>query len=86
MSRGGPKGTRTSYFYNGAFTPFGRTWGAPFMPTATCPLYTPPVYCDPFVSPDPFSSAPPCIPRPTDPAGTPRPFNTPHPSRTPKPH
>ena len=25
---GRPKGTRTSYFYNGAFAPFGRTWGA----------------------------------------------------------
>ena len=23
---GGPKGIRTSYFYTGAFTPFGRTW------------------------------------------------------------
>ena len=28
--RGGPKGTRTAYFYNGAFAPFGRSWGAPF--------------------------------------------------------
>ena len=35
--RGGPKGTRTSYFYNGAFAPFGRTWGAPFMPTRAVP-------------------------------------------------
>ncbi len=41
--RGGPKGTRTSYFYNGAFAPYGRTWGAPFMPRELCPKYTPPV-------------------------------------------
>ena len=48
--RGGPKGTRTAYFYNGAFTPFGRSWGAPFKPTAQCPLYTPPQYCNPFAT------------------------------------
>ena len=30
--RGGPEGTRTSYFYNGSFAPFGRSWGAPFAP------------------------------------------------------
>ena len=84
--RGGPKGTRTAYFYNGAFAPFGRTWGAPFMPRDLCPLYTPPVYCDPFATPDPFASAAPCIPLPTDPRATrtPRPFNTPKPTRTPR--
>jgi hypothetical protein len=37
-TRGGPEGTRTSYFYDGAFTPFGKTWGAPFAPTGHCPL------------------------------------------------
>ncbi|MFL5678619.1 MAG: transglycosylase domain-containing protein [Chloroflexota bacterium] len=48
---GGPKGTRTAYFYNGAFTPFGRSWGAPFAPTKQCPLYTPPPpVCDPLAS------------------------------------
>ena len=25
---GGPKGTRTAYFYGGGFFPFGRTWGS----------------------------------------------------------
>ena len=39
-SRGGPKGTRTAYFYNGAFAPFGRTWGAPFAPTDAVPART----------------------------------------------
>jgi penicillin-binding protein 1A len=81
--RGGPKGTRTAYFYNGAFAPFGRTWGAPFMPRTKCPLYTPPVYCDPFVIPDPLLPPPSCVPFPIDPGGgggkppkTPRPRGT----------
>ena len=34
---GDPKGTRTAYFYNGSFAPFGRTWGAPFAPTSALP-------------------------------------------------
>ena len=83
---GGPKGTRTAYFYNGAFTPFGRTWGAPFAPNKLCPLYTPPVYCNPFQFPDPFASPPvTCIPQPTNspgPTQTQRPFKTPKPTPT----
>jgi hypothetical protein len=52
--RGGPEGTRTSYFYNNSFAPFGRTWGAPFAPTALCPIAAPPpVVCDPFLAPCP---------------------------------
>ena len=31
-TRGGPEGTRTSYFYDGSFAPFGKSWGAPFAP------------------------------------------------------
>jgi hypothetical protein len=56
---GGPKGTRTSYFYSNAFAPFGRTWGAPFMPRSRCPIYVPPKVCDPFASPAPGDRA--CI-------------------------
>jgi len=64
--RGGPKGTRTSYFYTSSFAPFGRTWGAPFAPTQLCPLYTPPVFCDPFApTPDPALPAPTCVPAPS---------------------
>ena len=50
---GGDKGTRTSYFYTNSFAPFGRTWGAPFMPRARCPIYVAPqpVVCDPFAAP-----------------------------------
>ena len=83
--RGGPKNTRTSYFYNGAFAPFGRTWGAPFQPRTKCPLYTPPVYCDPFLVPDPLAPPPPCVPLPTDPGGGFGPVKTPKPRGTPKP-
>jgi hypothetical protein len=76
---GGPKGTRTAYFYNGQFAPFGRSWGAPFAPTKLCPIAAPPPTCNPFPTPDPFGVIPPpnCIPVPT--------FN-PQPTRTPRPH
>jgi len=85
---GGPKGTRTSYFYNGAFAPFGRTWGAPFAPTKMCPIAAPPTYCDPFGPPTPIPSVPTatCIPLPSDGGGkrTPGPIVTPRPRSTPK--
>ena len=90
--RGGPKATRTSYFYSGAFAPYGRTWGAPFAPRALCPLYTPPQYCDPFAFPTPPPAVPTatCVPLPTDGNGggngTDRPNRTPRPTRTPRPH
>ena len=81
---GGPKGTRTSYFYNNAFAPFGRTWGAPFAPRALCPIRAaPPPICDPFASPDP--ALPPCVPAPTpDPGGGFFHSPKPHPTATPK--
>jgi membrane peptidoglycan carboxypeptidase len=57
--RGGPKGTRTSYFYSGGFAPFGRTWGAPFPPRDLCPLAPPPPPpCDPELG-EPCPSLPP---------------------------
>jgi membrane peptidoglycan carboxypeptidase len=72
--RGGPKGTRTSYFHDGRFAPFGRSWGAPFAPTRTCPLapvVTPPPVCDPLVTACP--SLPPDPPFPERPDKTPKP-------------
>lgn len=46
---GGPERTRTTYFYEtGVWTPFGRTWGAPFAPTEMCEIPAP--------SPEPFPS------------------------------
>ncbi|CAN5567701.1 hypothetical protein BH20CHL7_BH20CHL7_05880 [soil metagenome] len=73
--RGTSKGTRTSYFYNNAFAPFGRSWGAPFAPTATCPLAPPPCGVE-FPDPDPSDGipAPTPIPCPTptvEPGGEP---------------
>jgi membrane peptidoglycan carboxypeptidase len=50
---GGPKGTRTAYFYGGGrpgFFPFGRTWGGRFAPTELCqPPAPPPPPCDPLL-------------------------------------
>jgi membrane peptidoglycan carboxypeptidase len=72
--RGGPEGTRTTYFYNSGFRPFGSSWGAPFAPREKCPLApveTPAPTCDPFVpetclppSPPGHSGKPPKTPRP----------------------
>jgi hypothetical protein len=47
---GGPKGSRTSYFYGTGFFPFGRSWGGIFAPTKLCqpPVATPPP-CDPLL-------------------------------------
>ena len=72
--RGGPEGTRTTYFYNGSFAPFGRSWGAPFAPRERCPLAPPPEATpscdplDPLVCPPPESKPPgPPSPKPTKP-------------------
>ncbi|MCJ7710686.1 MAG: hypothetical protein MUQ32_07610, partial [Chloroflexi bacterium] len=53
---GGPKRTRTAYFYGGGFYPFGRSWGGSFAPTKTCPPAPPsPSIC---VSLDPLLPCP----------------------------
>jgi hypothetical protein len=65
---GGPKHTRTMYFYNLSFHPFGATWGGPFKPTDVC---SPLVFCPPeggLPTPEP-SIIIPCIPLPTPTAG-----------------
>jgi hypothetical protein len=71
--KGGPEGTRTSYFYNNSFAPFGHTWGAPFAPTELCPVVLPPP-CDPFLGP----CQPTCDPL-LGPCPTPEPTPTPTP-------
>jgi hypothetical protein len=60
--RGGPEGTRTSYFHDGRFAPFGRTWGARFAPSKECPLA-------PVVTPPPICELLPGIPCPSGPPG-----------------
>ncbi|MBI2781763.1 MAG: transglycosylase domain-containing protein [Chloroflexi bacterium] len=74
---GGPKNTRTMYFYNLSFAPFGRTWGGPFKPTDVCRPAPPP--CPPGLNPTPDpSGVVPCVPQPTQSNGNPH--NTPAPS------
>ena len=64
---GGPKRTRTSYFYGGGFYPYGRSWGGSFAPTKTCELAPPPpTLC---VSVDPFSPCPSIEPSAPPPGG-----------------
>lgn len=60
----GPEGTKTSYFYEyySTFVPYGRSWGAPFAPSATCAIPAPTP--SPTPSGFPFPSGPP-IPSPT---------------------
>jgi membrane peptidoglycan carboxypeptidase len=74
--RGGPEGTRTMYFYDRSFHPYGANWGGKFKPSRTCtppPVETPPPSpCDPFlgiVCPSPT---------PTEPPGPPDPSKKPH--------
>ena len=62
----GPIKTRTAYFYNGAFRPFGSTWGAPFPPSKTCSTVPP------SPSPSGLPSGPPSFPPPAQPRRRPR--------------
>jgi len=57
--RGGPKSTRTAYFYGGGFFPFGRSWGGGFAPARTCPIAPPPSVCVPGNPASPCPSATP---------------------------
>jgi penicillin-binding protein 1A len=64
---GGPQKTRTTYFYNLVYQPFGQTWGAPFPPAKTCeqappspsglPSFPPGSSFPPGFSPNPTPSA-----------------------------
>ncbi len=97
-ARGGPKGTRTAYFYNGAYVPYGRSWGAiaggqgcasPSPSPSPSPSFDP--CASPLASPDPFASGVIC-PSPSasssaapSEAPTPTPTGTPAPTATPTP-
>jgi hypothetical protein len=69
--RGGPVGTRTSYFYGSGFYPYGRSWGGIFAPSELCPIPEPepPLFCGILL-------LPPC---PSDQPPTPKPGKTPKP-------
>jgi hypothetical protein len=72
--RGGPEGTRTSYFYSNGFAPYGRSWGGIFAPTELCPIPEPepPLFCGILLLPPCPSDQPPG-------GGTPKPGKTPKP-------
>jgi peptidoglycan glycosyltransferase len=73
---GGPDRTRTVYFYDGSFTPYGRSWG-PLLGGGSCATPSPSASCVPvptpdasgvvpsFVLPSPSEGAPPLVPCPT---------------------
>jgi membrane peptidoglycan carboxypeptidase len=77
--RGGPNNGATMYFYEtGFWTPFGKTWGAPFPPTTTCTANT--------GTPPPATPTPTPTPTPTEtPSPTPSPTASPTPLPTPPP-
>jgi membrane peptidoglycan carboxypeptidase len=86
--KGGPNNGATMYFYEtGFWTPFGKTWGAPFAPTTYCTQNTgtppPTPSATPTPVPTPTASPTPDI-TPT-PKPTPRPTATPAPTDTPTP-
>ena len=58
--RGGPENTRTAYFYNGAFNPYGRSWG-PLVGGNGCASESPSESpsLDPCASLDPLASVDP---------------------------
>ncbi len=53
---GGLKGTRTSYFYNGSFAPYGHSWG-PLVGGGSCASPSPSPTVDPCASGAPGDSA-----------------------------
>ncbi|MBA3778203.1 MAG: transglycosylase domain-containing protein [Chloroflexi bacterium] len=72
---GGPEDTKTSYFYNGSFQPYGASWGAAFPPGQTCPL-------KPKATPTPTPTK---TPRNSPSGRSEEPTKTPRNGRTPKP-
>ncbi|MBA2372767.1 MAG: transglycosylase domain-containing protein [Chloroflexi bacterium] len=96
-TRGGPDGTRVTYFYNGGFVPFGRTWG-PLVAGAACGQPTPAPTCFVGPTPDPSgvvpsfalpspsgSEAPPELCPPASPSASPSPSVEPSVEPTPEP-
>ncbi len=53
---GGPENTRTAYFYNGVFTPYGKSWGPLLGAGDGCATPTPTPTIDPCASLDPFAT------------------------------
>jgi len=80
--KGGPKDTATAYFLDSSYRPYGRSWGAPFPPTATCDEMPTP---EPSVPPTPEPTEEPTLePVATD-EPTPEPTEEPTPEPTEEP-
>ncbi len=78
-TRGGPERTRTSYFFNNSYTPYGKTWGALL---GDVPCQEPLPSCLDIPTPDPSTGVVPSFELPSlDPAASPiPPCTTPEPS------
>lgn len=82
---GGPDGTRTSYFYNRGFTPYGASWG-PVVGGEGCGSPSPSPTCFPLPTPDPDGIVPSFeapSPSGSEIAALPCPTPTPDPNATP---
>ena len=74
---GGPGRTRTAYFYNGAFQPFGKSWG-PIAGPAACGTPSPSPSCLVLPTPDPSGVIPSfAVPSPSGSDSVPVPCPTP---------
>jgi membrane peptidoglycan carboxypeptidase len=82
--RGGPDGTRTTYFYNNGYNPYGRSWG-PLLNGGGCGTPPPSPTCFPVPTPDASGIVPSFeIPTPAE-SGVPAAEPCPTPSSTPSP-
>jgi hypothetical protein len=80
--RGGPKKTRTMYFYNLSFHPFGATWGGKFKPTEVCSALAPCPPAEASPTPQPSTVVPCITPAPTESHGGGPPTKEPGPTPT----
>jgi membrane peptidoglycan carboxypeptidase len=84
-TRGGLENTPTSYFYNNAFRPFGRSWG-PITDGAGCATPEPSPTCFPLPTPDASGVVPSIeVPEPSGSGAVPEPCPTPPPTPSPSP-
>ena len=82
---GGPDRTRTSYFYNNSFNPYGRSWGA-LVDGNGCGEPSPSPSCFIIPTPDPSGVIPSFVlPSPSGSEPVPLPCPTPTPSPSPSP-
>ncbi|HVL52816.1 MAG TPA: penicillin-binding transpeptidase domain-containing protein, partial [Vitreimonas sp.] len=86
-TRGGPRDTATSYFYNNSFNPYGRTWGG-ILDGAGCGTPEPSPTCYPVPTPDPSGVVPSFeapSPEGSGPVAEPCPTPSPEPTEEPTP-